>query len=140
MPHNQANQKKTVKLSSINVQSVKNKDLNLHHYICNNIIDLCMLTKTWLTNSDTDKIWISFTSLHNKSLKIDTSNRLGQQGGGLALVYGNMVNVTEVDEVNKRTFQFAIWKVSCKIYTIIIIGMYHPPLNCKSVYKCNVSR
>ena len=54
-------------------------------------------------------------------------HQIGQQGGGLALVYSNMLNVNKVDEVKKKTFQFAILKVSCKAYTIIIIGIYHPP-------------
>ena len=44
----------------------------------------------------------------------------------MGLVYGNMLNVTKSDKENNRTFQFAIWKVSCKVYTIIIIGIYHP--------------
>ena len=117
----------TIKLSTINVQSVKNKDLILHLYICDIKIDLSILTETWLTDIDTDKIWISCTSLNNKSFRMDTSNRIGQQGGGLALVYGNMLNVTKNDEANNRTFQFTIWKVSCKVYTIVIIGIYHPP-------------
>ena len=125
LPHNQADQK-TTKLSPIIVQSVKNKDLILHQYICDNKIDLCILTETWLTDSDTDKIWIFCTSLNNRSLRMDTSNRTGQQGGGLALFYGNMLNVTKIDEANNSTFLFAIWKVSCKVYTIIIIGIYHP--------------
>ena len=108
-------------------KSVKDKDLILHQYICDNTIDLCILTETWLTGSDTDKIWISCTSFNNRSLRMDTSNRIGQQGEGLALVYGNMLNVTKFDEANNRTFQFAIWKVSCKVYTIIIIGINYPP-------------
>ena len=58
---------------------------------------------------------------------MDTSNRIGQQGEGMALVYGNMLNVTKFDEANNRTFQFAIWKVFCKAYTISIIDIYHPP-------------
>ena len=86
------------------MQSVKNKDMILHQYICDNKIDLCILTETWLTDSDTDKVWISCTSLNNWSLRIDTSHRIGQQGGGLALVYSNMLNVTKVDEANKRSF------------------------------------
>ena len=94
-----------------------NKDLILHQYICYNKIDPCILTKTWLTDSDIDKVWISCTSLNNISLRIDTSNRLGQKRGGLALVYSNMFNVTKVDEAKNRTFQFAIWKVSCKVNT-----------------------
>ena len=107
LPHNQADQK-TIKLSTINVQSVKNKDLILHEYIYDNKIDLCILTETWLTDSDTGKIWISYTSLNNRSFRMDTSNRIGQQGGGLALVCGNMLNVTKNNEANNRTFQFAV--------------------------------
>ena len=56
--YNQADQK-TIKLSTIHVQSVKNKDLILHQYICDNKIDLCILTEIWSTDRDTDKIWIS---------------------------------------------------------------------------------
>ena len=41
----------------------------------------------------------------------------------MALIYSNMLNVTKVDEANKKKFQFAIWKVSCKAYIIIIIGI-----------------
>ena len=78
LPCNQADQK-TIRLSIIDVQSVKNKDLILHHYICDNKIDLCILTETWLTDIHTDKIWKSCTSLYNESLKMDTSNKLEQQ-------------------------------------------------------------
>ena len=125
-PRNQVNQK-TIKLSTINVQSVKNKDMIIHQYVCDNKIDLCLLTETWLTDSDIDKVWISCTSLNNRSLRMDTSHRIGQQVGGLALVISNILNVTKIDEENKRSFQFAIWKVSCKEYTISIIGVYHLP-------------
>ena len=106
----------------------------LHQYICDNKIDLCILTETWLTDSDIDRVWISCTSLNNGSLRMYTSHRIGQQGGGLALVNNNMLNVTKVDEENKRSFQFAIWKVSCKEYTIIIIDVYHPPYS--AVNQC----
>ena len=116
------------------MQSVKNKDMILHQYICDNKIDLCILTETWLRDSDIDKVWISCTSLNNGYLRMDTSHRIGQQGGGLALVSSNMLNVKKVNEENKRTFQFAIWKVSCKEYTTIIIGVYHPPYS--TVNQC----
>ena len=126
LPRNGANQK-TIKLNTINVQSVKNKDIILYEYIWGNKINLCLMTKTWLTDSGTDKGWKSCTVLNNSNVRMDTSNRIGQQGGGLALVYSSSLNVTKVDEENKRSFQFAIWKVSCKEYTITIIGVYHPP-------------
>ena len=123
-----------IKLSTINVQSVKNKDMILHQYVCGNKIDLCLLIETWLTDSDIDKVWRSCTSLNNGSLRMDTSHRIGQRGGGLALISSNILNVTKIDEENKRSFQFAIWKVSCKEYTISIIGVYLPPYSTVNQY------
>ena len=133
LPRNVANQK-TIKINTINVQSVKNKDMILYEYIWDNKIDLCLMTETWLTDSDTDKGWKSCTVLNNSNLRKDTSNRIGQQQGGLALVYSTSVNVTKVDEEIKRSFQFAIWKVTCKEYTITIICVYHPPYS--NVNQC----
>ena len=95
---------KTIKLSTINVQSVKNKDMNLYEYIWDIKIDLCLMTETWLTDSDTDKGWKSCSVLNNSNHRMDASNRIGQQGGGLALVYSSLLNVTKVDEENKRSF------------------------------------
>ena len=45
-----------------------------------------------------------------------------------------MLNVTKIDDANNRSFQFALWKVSCKVYTIIVIGIYHPPYS--TVNQC----
>ena len=94
----------------------------LYEYIWNNNkIGLCLMTETWLTDSDTDKDWKSCSVLNNSNLRMDASNRIGQQVGSLALVYSSLLNVTKEDEENKWSFQFAIWKVSCKEYTITIL-------------------
>ena len=39
-----------VMIATINVHSVRNKDLILHQHICDNEIDLCVLTETWLSS------------------------------------------------------------------------------------------
>ena len=85
---------KNIKLNTINVQSVKNKDMILYEYIWGNKIDLCLMTETWVTDSDTYKGWKSCTILNNSNLRMDTSNRIGQQVGDLALVYSSLLNVT----------------------------------------------
>ena len=43
-----------VKIATANVQSIKNKDLILHQHICDNEIDLCVLTETWLGNKQNE--------------------------------------------------------------------------------------
>ena len=45
-----------------------------------------------------------------------------------------MLNVTKINEANIRSFQFANLKESCKVDTIIIIGIYHPPYS--TVNQC----
>ena len=90
-----------VRIATVNVQSVKNKDLILHQHMCDNEIDLCVLTETWLSSKQNDKTWQSCTPLNNDPFRISISNRTGQSGGGLALVYNKEINVTKVSEENK---------------------------------------
>ena len=46
-----------VQIAMANVHSVNNKDLILHQHICNNEIDLCVLTETWVGNKQNDNTW-----------------------------------------------------------------------------------
>ena len=97
-----------VKIATANVQSIKNKDLILHQHICDNEIDLCVLTETWLGNKQNDNIWKSCTPLNNDPFRISISKRMGQSGGGLALVYNKVIKVTKISEQNRQTFPYAI--------------------------------
>ena len=125
LPRNRANQK-TIKLSTINVQSVENKDMILHQYLCDNKIDLCLLTETSLTDSDIDKLWISCTSLNNGSHRMDTSHMIGQQGGGLALISSNILIVTKIDEENKDYFSLPFGKYPVKnIQSASLVSITH---------------
>ena len=45
-----------VKISSINIQSIKNKEYMLHEYIVNKGIDVCVVSETWLKNNDENKV------------------------------------------------------------------------------------
>ena len=85
----------------VNVWSVKNKDLFLHQHICDNGIDVCVLTETWLSSKPDDKMWQSCTPLNNDPFRIPISNRTGKSGGDLAHVYNRKINVTKVSDENK---------------------------------------
>ena len=41
-----------VKISTINIQSIKSKEHVLHEYIINNAIDACVISEAWLKNND----------------------------------------------------------------------------------------
>ena len=43
-------------ICSANIQSIKNKQLLLHQYLVENYIDLCVLTETWLKDTEADQV------------------------------------------------------------------------------------
>ena len=49
---------KQLNIVLLNSQSIKNKDELIAEYLISNNIDACILTETWLTNNDNDKIWL----------------------------------------------------------------------------------
>ena len=69
-----------------NIQSIKNKQLILHQYLVENNISLCVLTETWLRDTDADQVWLDCSSLNNDGFKCFTLNRQCRRGGGLALI------------------------------------------------------
>ena len=60
--------------SLLNAQSVKIKDLIIHHQIVQNEPNILLLTKSWLTSTETDKIWIDSSDL-NKDRYVNISHK-----------------------------------------------------------------
>ena len=59
-----------------------------------------------------------------------TSNRSGtMKGGGLAIIYkpGSGIKCVMIDNGEKRSFQFAVWKLEIKNKVLTAVGVYHPP-------------
>ena len=52
---------KNLRLTVINIWSIKNKDTNLLDHLVENKTDICIVTETWL-NED-DKIWLECCDL-----------------------------------------------------------------------------
>ena len=77
----------------INSQSIKNKDELITEYLISNNIDACILTETWLTNSDYDKIWLECSEIRQNGYKTNNINRKDRKGGGLAIIYKNLLKV-----------------------------------------------
>ena len=69
-----------------NIQSIKNKQLILHQYLVENSINLCVLTETWLCDTEADQVWLQCSSVNNDGFKCFTSNGQGRRGGGLAII------------------------------------------------------
>ena len=64
----------------INSQSFKNKDELITEYLTSNNIDACILTETWLTNSDYDKIWLECSEIRQNGIRSPTSTgKIGKE-------------------------------------------------------------
>ena len=109
-----------------NIQSVKNKQLILHQYLVENKIDLCILTKTWLRNTEADQAWLQCSMINNSGFKCFTSNRQDRRGGGLTLICRDMYRVVPLGSGQLRSFQFAKWRIVLKHTTLTILAIYHP--------------
>ena len=49
-----------LKLSTVNIQSIKSKDDDLLEYLLETKTDLCIVTKTWLNDeNEEDGVWVS---------------------------------------------------------------------------------
>ena len=61
----------------------------LHQHLIEKDIDICIVTETWLGQTDIDKLWYESTVLNRNQFQLFPSNRQGRQVGGIALVTKN---------------------------------------------------
>ena len=107
-------------------QSIKNKEDLLTDYLRCEAIDIAVITETWLTDSDMDAIWMKSNGFKKDGYQISVINRIGKNGGGLALIYGKNVTITNVDQKQHRSFESAHWRTTTGNKTLNILSLYHP--------------
>ena len=83
------NKDKKVSISIMNLQSKKNKDDELLHYLMDRKANLVVITETWLRDKDTHKIWMDACQLNKNGYKLQVQNRGEGRGGGIGLIYRN---------------------------------------------------
>ena len=114
-------------LSLLNSQSLKPKEIMVHHHLELEKVDALVITETWLSDKDADKVWISSSDLNKNGLKLLTSNRKSKRGEGLALVRKTKYKPKQVSEKELNTFQVAEWNLSVGHNCINVFGIYRPP-------------
>ena len=70
-----------------------------------NAVDLSVLTETWLDNTENDKARLLSSPLNTDGLKIYTKNRIGNKGGGIALVSRDKYKVNTLDLAETDGFE-----------------------------------
>ena len=61
-------------------------------------------------------------------IKFQKKNRIGKKGGGIALIYREILNVEWIDQQQTwETFEIGIWSINSKDIISHIHGIYRPP-------------
>ena len=124
-----------LKLSTVNIQSIKSKDDDLLGYLLESKTDLCVVTETWLSDdNEEDGAWVSCTHLNKDPFKISISNRKNHRGGVLALIYKAVLLSNLLEEGSTRSFQFAIWSIKVPGSIVPLVALYHPPYSFKAPF------
>ena len=112
-----------LKIAIVNTQSIRNKDLQVMELISDHSLDLMVATKTWLTDSQTDNIWLEGTCLNKDQLRMLVNNRVGCRGGGIALSYRKEYSVKTMKNGTKSSFQYSVWLVKARNKHLSIVGL-----------------
>ena len=114
-------------IATCNIQSLKNKELQVSELISDYSIDALVITETWLKAKDDH--WKGTTPLNRNSLKLHTADQARGKGGGIAVITKNHYQVNLVAKHNSRlnSFECTTWKVTAKNTTFTIHCVYHPP-------------
>jgi exonuclease III len=123
-----SNKNQNFRIGLINARSVKNKEILLMNEIKESNIDICVVTETWLT--DSDDIWLTASEFNSDGYSVANANRMAGKGGGLALITKS-VDVSLTVSANKKTFEYAIWTLKVKNDILNIFAIYRPPYSKK---------
>ena len=102
-------------IATVNVQSLKTKELQVSEVFDDHGLDILALTETWLTHKEeTDKNWCEATEL-NKGLKsLYTHNRSKGRGSGLGLTCKSHYKVTVLRKGHKPSSEYCTWELTVK--------------------------
>ena len=124
-------------MGTCNIQSLKNKDLQIIDLLTDYSLDLLALTETWLNDSPSTERWLHSTPANRDPYKVLIHNRENRRGGGVALIVKSDFATKLVESGDTGSFEYATWEVSIKRRSLTITVIYHPPysLNNKSTNK-----
>ena len=66
-----------MRTTTLNARSVKNKDHFIAQQLHETDVDIALITKTWLKDTDTDKAWLNQSELRQSNYDILLQNRPG---------------------------------------------------------------
>ena len=115
-----------VRVGRVNTRSVKNKsDLIIETSKLENL-DFLVISETWLREEDAH--WVATSSLDTEGYRIQTINRQGKQGGGVALLHKDRYQVARDHNAPQlNLLEYGLWSTRVRNRILTIVGLYHPP-------------
>ncbi len=110
-------------LCYFNAQSAGGKSLSISDYICDNKIDLCCMTESWLKEGDT----ATEAELKPDGYYLQNKPRQDRDGGGIAIIYRSTINPKLVSYFETSSFECGEWLVPLSKDTLRLIILYRPP-------------
>ena len=122
-----------VNFSTMNTQSLRNKEFVVLEELKNNPVDLSVLTETWIDNTENEKAKLLSSPLNTDGFRMYTKNRVGNKGGGIVLVSKDKYKVNALALAEPVGFEAQVWKVEiCRDMVLTIIRVYRPPYSVRN--------
>ena len=114
-------------LSHVNARSIANKIDQFQVEVCDNKVDICAITETWIRKDDIEAITNEVPPIGYKIFSKPRTT--GRNGGGLALVYKDYLTVNELIAENHifNTMEIQVYHVRLDHISINLYVIYRIP-------------
>ena len=119
-----------MRIATLNTRSVKNKDHLIAQQLLKTDVDIAVITKTWLKDTETDKGWLNQSEHKQSNYDIVLQNRQGpKKGGGIVLRYKCQYSndITLLEKTTISTMEYLVCRFIHRSKPYHIIGLHHPP-------------
>jgi len=107
----------------LNARSVKNKSTDISDFICDNKLDMCAISETWLRESDA----IVRGDITPAGYKLLHANRVGKRGGGVAILHKESLPCKKQKTQTFSTFELLEVFAKSPTRNIRLCCVYRPP-------------
>ena len=101
-------------IATVNIQSLKAKELQVSELFDDHGLDILVLTETWLSNKESGKNWCEATNLNKGSTSLCVHNRSMGRGEGLGLICKSHFKVSVLRKGHKPSFEYCTWELTVK--------------------------
>ena len=127
------NNYKSLRFCTWNAQSVCNKTAVLQDYLCQEKVDLCAITESWISG-DQAAVRVECTP---PGYGFADHPRIRRSGGGIAVIYRSTLSLVSITAGERTSFEFAEYLVSSGTDKFRLVVVYRTPYS--RVHPINVS-